>query len=70
MHVLPPTSKIKEKIAQKRRYFLASLEHLLNNYEDFYNETLVPQVDLLMEEYQQVDATGYVFVRQQIQAGR
>jgi hypothetical protein len=30
--------------------FLASLEHLLNNYEDFYNETLVPQVDLLMED--------------------
>lgn len=60
----------KGKIAQKRRYFLASLEHLLNNYEDFYNETLVPQVDLLMEEYQQVDATGYAFVRQQIQPGQ
>ncbi|GAK54835.1 hypothetical protein U27_01666 [Candidatus Vecturithrix granuli] len=60
----------KGKIAQKRRYFLASLEHLLNNYEDFYNETLLPQVDLLMEEYQHVDAVGYTFVKQQIRPGQ
>lgn len=60
----------KGKISQKRRYFLASLEHLLNNYEDFYGEALIPQVDRLMEEYQNVDATGYTFVKQHIVSGQ
>lgn len=60
----------KGKIAQKRRYFLASLEHLLNNYEDLYHELLVPQVDLLMEEYKSVDEKGTAFVRNKIETGR
>ncbi|MCP4396785.1 MAG: hypothetical protein GY801_05735 [bacterium] len=60
----------KGKISKKRRYFLASLEHLLNNYEDFCNETLSPQVELLMEEYKKVDRQGYSFVRQHIVTGR
>ena len=60
----------KGKIAKKRRYFLASLEHLLNNYEDFYDETLVPHVDLLMEEYKNVDNVGYPFVRERILRGK
>lgn len=60
----------KGKISKKRRYFLASFEHLLNNYEDFYNETLVPHVERLMEEYRVVDQHGYAFVRQHIVAGK
>ncbi|PID59039.1 hypothetical protein CSB45_01100 [candidate division KSB3 bacterium] len=60
----------KGKIAKKRRYFLASLEHLLNNYEDFFNETLVPQVDFLTEEYKVVDREGYTFVQSHILTDR
>ncbi len=60
----------KGKISQKRRYFLASLEHLLNNYEDLYHEILIPQVDLLMEEYKNVDGKGVSFVRSNIKLGR
>ncbi len=60
----------KGKISQKRRYFLASLEHLLNNYEDFYHETLIPHVDLLMEEYKKIDQQGVPFVRMNIKPGR
>jgi len=60
----------KGKISKKRRYFLASFEHLLNNYEDFYNETLVTHVERLMEEYRVVDQQGYTFVRQHIVAGK
>ena len=59
----------KGKISQKRRYFLASLEHLLNNYEDFYHETLIPHVDLLMDEYKKIDQQGVPFVRINIRTG-
>jgi hypothetical protein len=60
----------KGKISKKRRYFLASLEHLLNNYEDFYHETLLPGVELLMGEYRNVDEQGYFFVKNHIQPGK
>lgn len=60
----------KGKISQKRRYFLVSLEHLLGNYEDFYRETLYPQVEQLMTEYKKVDAEGEPFVRKHIKFGR
>jgi hypothetical protein len=60
----------KGQIIQKRRYFLVSLEHLLNNYEDFYHETLSPQVDLLIAEYKKVDEKGIPFVRNHIKLGR
>ncbi len=59
----------KGKISKKRRYFLASFEHLLNNYEDFYNEILVSHVERLMEEYRLVDQQGYTFVRRHILPG-
>ncbi len=60
----------KGKISQKRRYFLASLEHLLNNYEDFYHETLIPHVELLMDEYKKIDQQGVPFVRINIRTGQ
>ena len=60
----------KGKISKKRRYFLASLEHLLNNYEDFYHETLLPQIESLMEEYKNVDNLGYHFVKTYIKPGK
>lgn len=60
----------KSKISKKRRYFLASFEHLLNNYEDFFNETLLPHVEHLMEEYKTVDRQGYSYVREHIVSGK
>ena len=60
----------KGKIALKRRYFLLSLEHLLGNYEEFYQDILLPKVDGLMVEYQQVDAEGEPFVKAQIKFGK
>ncbi len=60
----------KGKISKKRRYFLASLEHLLNNYEDFYHEMLLPQIEMLMEEYRNVDNTGDLFVKTHIVPGK
>jgi hypothetical protein len=60
----------KGKISHKRRYFMASLEHLLNNYEDFYHETLIPQVEILVEEYREVDAQGAPFIEANIRFGR
>ncbi len=59
----------KNRISKKRRYFLASLEHLLNNYEDFYHGILLSQIELLMEEYKNVDKQGYNFVRTHITLG-
>ena len=59
----------KGKISQKRRYFLVSLDHLLGNYEEFYQENLFPQVELLLAEYKKVDGEGYAFVRKQIKFG-
>jgi hypothetical protein len=60
----------KGKISQKRRYFLVSLEHLLGNYDEFYRETLYPQVEQLMAEYKKVDVEGDPFVRKHIKFGR
>ncbi len=60
----------KEKISQKRRYFLVSLDHLLSNYEEFYQETLFPQVELLTTEYKKVDEEGDTFVRDHIKFGK
>lgn len=57
------------KISQKRRYFLASLEHLINNYEDFYKETLLPQIEFLMSEQNKVDEEGYTYINTHIHAG-
>jgi len=60
----------KGKIAQKRRYFLVSLDHLLSNYEEFYQETLYPNVERLMLAYQTVDAQGGPFIRKHITFGK
>lgn len=60
----------KDKISQKRRYFMVSLDHLLSNYEDFYHETLLPYVERLMNSYQTVDQQGPPFVREQIAFGK
>lgn len=60
----------KGKISQKRRYFLVSLEHLLGNYEEFYHETLLPQVEHLMAEYKKVDQQGEPFVKKSIKFGK
>jgi len=60
----------KGKISQKRRYFLVSLDHLLSNYDDFYRETLCPQIEQLMVEYKKVDEGGYSFVKKHIKFGR
>lgn len=60
----------KDKIAQKRRYFMVSLDHLLSNYEDFYHETLLPNIDRLMNAYQTVDQESGPFIRKHIAFGR
>lgn len=60
----------KGKIVQKRRYFIVSLDHLLGNYEEFYHETLLPQVEHLMAEYKKVDQQGEPFVRKSIKFGK
>jgi hypothetical protein len=60
----------KGKIAQKRRYFMVSLNHLLGNYEDFYQETLLPNVERLMHAYQTVDQQGGPFIRKHIAFGK
>lgn len=60
----------KGKIVQKRRYFLVSLEHILGNYEEFYHDILLVQVERLIAEYKKVDEQGEPFVRKHIRFGK